>query len=486
MYWANFLHIYQPPDQRPEILERIVNESYRPLLSGLEKNPEAAVTLNINAVLTELLAKQGFADVIEKIKKLAQRGQLEFTGSAKYHPFLPLLPQDEARRQIELNDEANERFFGKTWQPRGFFPPEMGYAPWVGKLVAQMGFAWLVLDEIAAYGEIDKVDFSKTYRLKGADLSIFFRERRTSNLVMAAMVRSGESLAEKVAGEFSQNRYLLTAMDGETFGHHRPGHDRILLEMYASPKLRLVKVSDLLKLFPDTVEVEAVASSWASSGAELERGEPYYLYFSSKNRLHRWQKQLQDQAIKVVHRAEKKGKSSTRPALDRALSCNWLWWANPDAWWSIEEIELGAHNLWQVVKSQTGEGSAEEQKAAGFYQKILTQAFAWQRGGAVRRFHEEKKAWKKIPFAQRAKPGEYQAILEILRKEMKKATEREEFEAAIRWRDAIYKLERSLDIYDVVHVVDQLRSEEKLGEYAALTEKYKKQYRKLAPGQPDK
>jgi microcystin degradation protein MlrC len=65
MYWANFLHIYQPPTQTKEILDRVTNESYRKIVAGLLDNPTAKVTLNINGVLTEMLAENGYQDVAD-------------------------------------------------------------------------------------------------------------------------------------------------------------------------------------------------------------------------------------------------------------------------------------------------------------------------------------------------------------------------------------------------------------------------------------
>ncbi len=41
---------------------------------------------------------------------------------------------------------------------------------------------------------------------------------------------------------------------------------------------------------------------------------------------------------------------------------------------------------------------------------------------------------------------------------MRKASEKKDFERAIKWRDALIKLDRGTDIYDVLHVVDELWS----------------------------
>ena len=44
MYWANFLHLYQPYDQKPEILKSIVESSYFPLIKNIRKNDKVRLT----------------------------------------------------------------------------------------------------------------------------------------------------------------------------------------------------------------------------------------------------------------------------------------------------------------------------------------------------------------------------------------------------------------------------------------------------------
>ena len=100
MYWANFLHFYQPPTQKPYWIHKITAEAYRPILQGLKAHPQSKVTLNINGVLLELLDTYGEHDIIDLFRDLLASGQIELTGSAKYHPLLPFLPREEAIRQI--------------------------------------------------------------------------------------------------------------------------------------------------------------------------------------------------------------------------------------------------------------------------------------------------------------------------------------------------------------------------------------------------
>ena len=153
MKWANFLHFYQPADQQPDILEAIVAQSYRPVIEGIKKNKKVRLTININGALFELLHKYGYKDIIEDIKNLVTEGRVEITGSAKYHALLPLLSDEEIKRQIELNTETLKHFLG-DYTPNGFFAPEMAYDERIGKIIEELGFKWTILDEISCDGEV--------------------------------------------------------------------------------------------------------------------------------------------------------------------------------------------------------------------------------------------------------------------------------------------------------------------------------------------
>jgi len=488
MYWANFLHIYQPPNQMADILERIVHESYRKIISGLKDHPRAKITLNINAGLAEQLAEHGYHDIIDGIKFLLERGQIELTETAKYHPFLPLTPYAEIIRQIKLNFETNRRFFGSAYKPVGFFPPEMAYNHRVSDAAAEMGFQWIIIDEIAYNGKIEQVPFNQVFSIKRhPNLKVLFRERRMSNLIMSAVVRSEKTLVEAMGGELKKNRYLITAMDGETFGHHRPGLDKLLFSVFNSKKFRLVTVSELIKQFPLAGAIDPVPSNWASAETDILANKQFLSWDDPENPIHKWQWELTSFVLKLVELTDSKaaGFSEAREKMDRALHSCQYWWACAKPWWSLEMIEAGAFRLLDTVRSIPGVKTRDVEQAFDLYQKIVLKAFEWQRTGYIRELASEQRQWARIPFQDRAKVGEYPAFMEMMKREMSRAAKRQEFEKAILWRDAMTKIENKTDVYDAVHVVDQLRANTDNSEVEALINKYKKQYQQIRGGQPE-
>ena len=148
--WANFLHIYQPAEQRREILDAVVAQCYRPIFQRLKHDPRIRLTLNVTGALLELFDQYHYRDLIDCLRKVGKEGRIEFTGSAKYPHLCRFLENDEIVRQIQLNNQANRYFLGAVYQPRGFFPPEMAYKPNRQHLL-KLGFTWIILDEIARH-----------------------------------------------------------------------------------------------------------------------------------------------------------------------------------------------------------------------------------------------------------------------------------------------------------------------------------------------
>ena len=519
MKWAHFLHIYQPADQHPGILEKIVNESYRPLFKGLYKIPNTKVTLNVNATLTERLFENGYRDVLDDIKNLVEMGRLELTGSAKYHAFLPLIPETEVRRQIELNYETNKRYLGEAFNPKGFFSPEMGYSPKVAALVKDLGYEWMLADEVSLMGNKgDMPDMSSmdtVYEIDGIGLQIYFREKRPSNLIMGALVRSPESLKKALGDRVKKDTYILTAMDGETLGHHRPGLEVSYFDIIKDPQMESVFISELPSYFKKVSKVKPLDSSWATSQQDIEDGNPFVYWFDKGNKIHEYQWELAAIAIRAVSDSEfsdekypmmleetkaweemtenersneerKRAWVKARDMLDKALNSDPWWWACAKPWWSVEMIEKGMHALYMVVVQIPDSSPEDRSGAEDLYKRILMLAHDWQRKGMVDKMAENERAERKIPLSKRFAAGDhYKALMNALRDEEDASVDRREYEQAIKWRDSQYKLERDLDVYDAIHVMDLFREEGNFGKFQEYLKEYQEKYKKISKGQPE-
>ncbi|MDP2695818.1 MAG: UvrB/UvrC motif-containing protein [bacterium] len=448
MYWANFLHIYQPPTQKPFWIHKIANESYRPIFKQLKEFPNAKLTLNVNGILLEHFDKYGEDDILLSIKELLANGQLELTGSAKYHPLLPFLPEKEIVRQVKLNEETHRKYFGDLYKPKGFFPPEMGFSKDVAKIIKKLGYEWVIVDELSFPKEKWPVDYSKIYTVEGlGDFKIFFRERRMSWIILSGQVGTGNLLVQGLGDRLNRQEYLLTAMDGETFGHHRPGLDHLLFEIYKSQDLQTILISDLLNNFSDTEAVDPTPSTWALMAKDLEENKPFSRWKDENNAIHKMQWELTDLAVDVIEKTPENspGYEAARIKLDGALHSDQYWWASAKPWWSIEMIERGAKELQDSILTAPNATSEAKEKAEKLYQKIIFTAFDWQREGVVDALsHSEDEE-----IRQRTDTGvpqlpkkEVNKMIVNLQKEMTLLVERQEFERAAQLRNRIAELKQ--------------------------------------------
>jgi len=376
IYWAQLLHFYQPPTQSHRVLARVCHESYRPLLQVFRDYPYARVTVNMCGVLTEMLSEHGYGDIIEMLKELAKNGQIEFTGSGKYHPILPLIPKGEVERQIMENAGTNRQFLGSLI-PKGFFPPELCYSYDIVEPVLQAGHKWILLSGVAC--PVDwPVDMVHEIEFEGRRLAVLFRDDILSNKISFRSITSHEVLEHlRQLGVEGENTYVITAMDAETFGHHIKNWEiEFLAEVYQELKLgerdsrlappgiavakqacdpsdtqgvQMVCLSELLDIFPRGAVIQPKPSSWSTSKEDIELDNPYPLWRSKSNEIHELQWEHLDICLDMTKKAlawadnveSKNYALIARDLMDRALHSDQFWWANGKPRWDINLVHKG-------------------------------------------------------------------------------------------------------------------------------------------------
>jgi alpha-amylase/alpha-mannosidase (GH57 family) len=354
--WAQLLHFYQPPTQTHDVLRRVVNESYRPLLRVLLTHPNTRVAVNMNAVLSEMLVEHGYSDVIESLRELVDSGRAELVGSGRFHPILPLIPAAERERSIRENAEVNERIFGKTWRPSGFFPPEMCWSQEVAGAIARQGHRWVALSGIACGAEWP---VGTIYRMRAgrASLAVLFRDDVRSDRISFRRTSATEFI-EDLAEWGDETRYVFTAMDAETFGHHlKHWEDEFLGEVLgalgrgrgAASGVTMLLPSDVTQRYPQAGFIEPRPSSWSTSEQDIDESNPYPLWKAPGNDLHALQWDYVHHCVDLLavahHHAH--GKDARKYAamaeeqLQPALHSCQFWWASRRPMWDPSMIHRG-------------------------------------------------------------------------------------------------------------------------------------------------
>lgn len=355
IYWAPFLHFYQPPTQYHTVLDKICKESYLPLLKVFKDHPEAKLTINICGALTQMLGMYGYGDIITSFRELGLKNQLEFVESSKFHAILPLIPQEEIIRQIKLNHKTNLYFFKDAYKPKGFFPPEMCYSDESACAISKMGYEWIISSGISCQ-EAWPLDVIYKSKLAG-NMKVFFRDDIISNRISFKAIDAKGFIQNLM--ELSKSKkdiYVITAMDAETFGHHIPRWEKLFLGEFfniignkkAKYQVRSVTISELLKKFPVTKGKPPIRSSWSTTKEDIQKGNFYPLWKDPSNKIHSLQWEHLNIALLMLQEANKRKDNEksegffemAREIMDEALHSCQFWWANKNRW-NINLINKG-------------------------------------------------------------------------------------------------------------------------------------------------
>ncbi|HOZ36452.1 MAG TPA: hypothetical protein PLR18_01310 [bacterium] len=369
MFWLNFLHFYQPPTASDEQVKEITKSCYQPWADFLLKNKKVKITLNITACLTERLFSLGYGKLLKQFATLARRGQIEFVESAAFHPILPLLPDKEIIKQIQINHDINSRRLGSSYQPRGFFPPEMAHNHRLAKIIKKLGYHYLLLDSLALPAKIGN---HYHYQIKNNGLSVIFRDRSLSQTFVP------ESLMNIFSPQKNSASVIITATDGELYGHRHESWQDIYLQAINIPHLKTVTASEYLASSKITRPITPLTSSWETTPRELKLNQPFNLWANPQNKIHRLLWQLADFALQLNYQhSGDPHHFSSRLHLERGLASCTFWWASGHDFklfgapaWNPEEVEKGALELIRSVRTLTGISSLQKIKAERIFLKI--------------------------------------------------------------------------------------------------------------------
>ncbi|MGI6373934.1 MAG: hypothetical protein ACOX0C_01220 [Patescibacteria group bacterium] len=385
MIWLNFLHFYQPANTEFYNIKTALDKSYWRLIRLLEEHPQLRMTANISGCLLERLEDAGETNFLERLRVLVKKGRLELTGSAYYHGFLPLLPATEVARQIKDNLAILQKNFGKNFQPRGFFLPEMAYSEAVAKIVKRLGYEWIIVDEITRGDLKLGLDLRQRYRDQASGLRVIFRERDLSNAYPPDALL--EILKQSPEQKQGQVPVQITATDAELYGLRHEDPTGEMEKIAKEKRIKTMTISSYLDQLPKKLNsVKLVASSWESSPKELSQNNPYSLWQNKNNKIQLELWKLANFALSLDKKYRRdKNYAWYRWHLSRGLASCTFWWASAHDFsqefgpfaWSPDEIERGVGDLVRSVRALNSLTSKKD-KLAAERQSIKIRKLIWE------------------------------------------------------------------------------------------------------------
>ncbi len=388
--WVNILHFYQSPFQHIEIIKEKTVKCYVPVSRIFLQRPEAKAIININGCLLDTIHRKipEGEELIDNLRSLSSRGQIEITGSGKYHPIFPLIPEEEVRRQITLQEEALLFYFGIQKTPAILFLPELAYLPEQMQIFKEKGYHWVIVDELSVK-KPHSPSFTGNSHVKEKDsgIHILVRNRNISEALVHSLlrkydIRTSKDFAEKARMECGANDFIVTVVNADVYGDEN--YLDTLKDIYDDSSIRSTSLEDI-SFFHESPEVKTVPSSRLTTDEDMSQNVFFPLWYHPNNRIHLNLWLLLDLTVEEIR---KNGSEYQNAIMDRLLNSCLFYWSSHTPWWNKTMIEKTSDYMVYLLK-KTKRHSAESLDAAQFIKrKIYDEVFILEKSGLAKKFQE--------------------------------------------------------------------------------------------------
>jgi len=291
-YFCIHGHLYQPPREDPfnghiprepdaapyaNWNERITAECYAP---NAEAGNFGHISFNLGGTLARWLDRHAH-DTYARIVAAERAHQAAYglgNGLAQpvHHTILPLARRRDKICQIRWGIGSFAHRFGHA--PTGMWLPEMAVDYETLEIMAAEGIRFTILSEEQVQGDLDAGAGPYRVRLhSGKEMAVFVRDQALSNALSFGMPDPAyvdEWLRDQVRWRCRQDRLLLIATDGETFGHHHPQGATVLshiLKAGNDHNYDLTTLGVYLQQHPPLAEVKVNENTAWSCAHRLDR-----------------------------------------------------------------------------------------------------------------------------------------------------------------------------------------------------------------------
>jgi len=138
------VHNHQPVGNFEWIFEDAMRKAYLPFLKAALEVADFRFGLHTSGVLLEWAQKHR-PEYLELVERLLERGQVELLAGGFYEPVLPMVPENDAREQIQAYLDFLLQRFNK--EPRGVWLAERVWEQRLVTLLRRFNLKYTLLDE---------------------------------------------------------------------------------------------------------------------------------------------------------------------------------------------------------------------------------------------------------------------------------------------------------------------------------------------------
>lgn len=138
------IHNHQPVGNFDFVFEEAYAKAYKPFLEILKRFPSVKIGMHYTGIIFDWIDRT-YPELIDELRLLADRGQIEMIGGGFYEPIMPVIPDHDKLGQIEkLNRFIHEKI-GVI--PRGAWMAERVWEPHLPQTLAEVGMRYTILDD---------------------------------------------------------------------------------------------------------------------------------------------------------------------------------------------------------------------------------------------------------------------------------------------------------------------------------------------------
>jgi len=138
------IHNHQPVGNFGWVIADSYERAYLPMVEALERHPGVRLSLHYTGPLLDWFRAER-PDLLDRLRALVDRDQVEIVGGGYYEPVLVSLPgRDRIGQLVRMGDEL-ESLFGR--RPRGAWLAERVWEPDLPVALAAGGYDWTILDD---------------------------------------------------------------------------------------------------------------------------------------------------------------------------------------------------------------------------------------------------------------------------------------------------------------------------------------------------
>ncbi len=138
------LHFHQPYGNLDQVFADAVDRCYARTVRLLAEHPHMKTAIHISGPLLDWLERHR-PDVLAEVRPLVARGQVEILGGGYQEPMLAILPDRDAKGQLERMADRCEELLGQ--RPKGMWLAERVWEPDLARVIAGAGYRYTLLDD---------------------------------------------------------------------------------------------------------------------------------------------------------------------------------------------------------------------------------------------------------------------------------------------------------------------------------------------------